>query len=271
MEVKIQTDDAVFFHDTLTVNKPYIARKPRNHDSLAFVTSGTLSYEKQGKITKIRQGEVAYIAKGSVDRSQAADGDAVSYLAVNFNFDPAFPGGKLPFQTVCSVRHPYRYEKLFRNALAEYNLRLPGSRMICSGILCQIIGLLCNDLSFDKVNDKTAKKMELALDYFNRNFSRSDLKISESASAAGMSEKHFRRLFSKLYQKNPHEFLRELRLNHAELLLLHTEKAISDIADLCGFSDVYSFSHCFKQHFGASPRQYRETQEGKEKTENAKT
>ena len=264
MEVKIPTDDAVFFSDTLTVGKPYIARKPRNHDSLAFVTDGTLAYETQGKIVKIRQGEVVYIAKGSVDKSQAADGDAVSYLAVNFNFAPACSGGKLPFQTACSVRHPYRYEKLFRNALAEYSLHLPGSQMICSGILCQIIGLLCNDLSFDRVNDKTAKKMELALDYFNRNFSRADLKISELAAVTDMSEKHFRRLFSELYQKKPHEFLRELRLNQAELLLLNTEKEISDIADLCGFSDVYSFSHCFKQHFGASPRQYREAQEGTE-------
>lgn len=54
-EVFIYTNDAVFFYDTLIYGKPYISSKPRNHDSLAFVTDGTLAYEKQGKIVHIKK------------------------------------------------------------------------------------------------------------------------------------------------------------------------------------------------------------------------
>ena len=50
------------------------------------------------------------------------------------------------------------------------------------------------------------------------------------------------------------------QLNKAELLILNTAKKISDIAFQCGFSDVYSFSHCFKRNFGVSPKAYREMQ-----------
>ncbi len=254
-------DDARFFCDTLTKDKPYRAFEPRNHESLAFVTNGTLGYTKDGKTVPIKEGQVAYIAKGSVDESGAYCCDAVSYMAVNFNFEKnaASLRGAFPFKTVCSAVNAYAYEKLFRKAVKEYSLHLPGSRLICGGLLCQIIGMLYNESSFDDINDKMAGKIAGALDYINRHYSRPDLRLSELAQNAGISEKHFRRLFSDIYQKTPHEFLREFRLNKAELLLLNTSKSISDIALGCGFSDVYSFSHCFKQNFGVPPKVYRET------------
>ncbi len=258
-EAMIYTDDAVFFCDTLTHDKPYISSKPRNHDSFAFITNGTLAYEKQGKLVMIKKGQIAYIAKGSIDKSSAYSRDFVSYIAVNFNFDEHTASThKLPFATVCSNRNAYQYEKLFQKAVNEYSLNLPGSKMVCCGILCQIIGMLYNDLAFDSINRKMANKIAAALDYINQNYSRSDLKISELAEITGISEKHFRRLFFDIYKKKPHEFLRDFRLNKAELMILNTSKQISDIAFQCGFSDVYSFSHCFKREFGVSPKVYRE-------------
>lgn len=258
-ETMVYTHDAVFFCDTLTYSTPYISNNPRNHDSLAFVTDGTLGYEKQGRTIQIKQGQIAYIAKGSIDKSSTYGCDAVSYIAVNFNFDasPASSRQNLPFGTVCSSKNAYRYEKLFREAVNEYSLGLPGSRTICNGILYQIIGQLYNDLVFDEITHKTVNKIEIALDYLNRNYSHSDLKISEVAKMAGMSEKHFRRVFYDVYKKKPHEFLKDIRLNNAEQLLLNTSKPISDIAIRCGFSDVYSFSHCFKRYFGISPKAYK--------------
>ncbi len=266
-ETMIYTHDAVFFCDTLTCGAPYISDKPRNHDSFAFVTDGTLGYEKQGKTVQIKKGQVAYIAKGSIDKSSAYGCGAVSYIAVSFNFDtsPASSTRNLPFDTVCSKKNAYRYEKLFREAVNEYATGLPGSQMICNGILYQIIGRLYNDLVFDEINYKMANKIEIALDYLNRNYSRSDLKIGKIAEMTGISEKHFRRIFYAIYKKKPHEFLRDVRLNKAELLLLNTSKPVSDIAFQCGFSDVYSFSHCFKQNYGVSPSNYRKDQTHTEK------
>ena len=258
----LHINDAVFFSDTLTAGKPYISFKPRDHDSFAFVTDGTLGYEKGGTFNQIKEGQVAYIAKNSTDKSSAYNCTSVSYIAVNFNFNEnnALPNPAFPFKTCCSGRNAYKYGKLFKEAVCEYNLNLQGSELICNGILYQIIGLLYNDFAFDNINCKMANKIEIVLDYLNQNFQRSDLKISEFAEWIGISEKHFRRLFFDVYNKKPHEFLRDFRLNKAELLILNTSKPISDIAIQCGFSDVYSFSHCFKRNFGVSPKAYRETQ-----------
>ena len=262
MSETINTDDAIFFYDTLTEGKPYISFEPRNHESLCFVTSGTLAYENEGETELIEEGQIGYIARGSKDKSSAYNCRDVSYIAVNFNFDRtnAVPKRSLDFETVCSKTASYKYEKLFVRALDEYNSRLPGSQMICSGILRQIIGMLHNDCAYGGLNPKTAARLKKSLDFLKQNYRNSDLKVRDLAAVADISEKHFRRLFFEIYDKSPHEFLRDFRLNAAERLLLNTPKQISDIALQCGFSDVYSFSHCFKKYIGVSPSEYRETQ-----------
>ncbi len=262
MTEKIKTDDAVFFYDTIAEEKPYIAFKPRNHESLCFVTNGTLAYEHLGKTELIKEGQVGYIARGSTDKSSAYNCPKVSYIAVDFNFDktnPA-PNSALLLETVCSKSASYKYEKLFKYALDEYTSKRIGSQMICGGILQQIIGMLYNDRAYSALNAQKANKLKKSIDFLKQNYQNPDLTVKELAETANISEKHFRRLFVEIYDKNPHEFLRDFRLNTAEPLLLNTSKQISDIAVQCGFSDVYSFSHCFKKHMGISPKKYRETQ-----------
>ena len=89
------------------------------------------------------------------------------------------------------------------------------------------------------------------------NAGNTELQIFELSSISQMSEKNFRRIFKALYGQTPYAFLQKYRIEKAEILLIHTDKSISEIALSCGFSDVYSFSHCFKRHFGISPQGYR--------------
>ena len=179
---------------------------------------------------------------------------------MNFSFERGNtqPAGLLPYKAVCSARTDYKYEKMFKKALNEYNSAAPGSQLICCGILREIIGELYNDYVFDNIDYSKLKKIKPAVDYLKENYHRSDLEICELAIISDLSVKQFRRIFADVYNKNPYEFLREYRLNKSEIMLLYTQKSISDIAVHCGFSDVYSFSHCFKGHFGISPKSYRE-------------
>ena len=101
------------------------------------------------------------------------------------------------------------------------------------------------------------KKTEKAIEFLKQNYSDPNLKVSDLAKSINLSEKHFRRLFLSIHKKNPYTYLQEFRISKAELLLLNTSKSISDIALQCGFSDIYSFSHCFKSQNGISPSEYR--------------
>lgn len=259
-DIHFPITDAVFFEDTLKAGHPYVSERPRDHESLFFVTKGTLLYEKDGKSEVISEGQVGYIARGSRDASGAYECEAVSYYAVNFCFDrsPSPAAGRLPFSTLASSgKLYYPYAALFKKATAESNLKGAGSEYLTNGILMQIIGYLFKESAIHKNDISKHKKVDRAVEYMISHSEDAELQISDLSPIAQMSEKSFRRIFKELYGKTPYEFLQKYRLEKAEILLVNTNRSISDIALSCGFSDVYGFSHCFKRHLGISPQGYR--------------
>ena len=117
--------------------------------------------------------------------------------------------------------------------------------------------MLYNEYILEDTNKKKLQQTEKAIEYLKNNYTDSSLTIKDLAESVYMSEKNFRRIFSEIYKKTPYKFLQDFRISKAEVLLLNTAKNISSIASECGFSDVYSFSHCFKNHIGVSPMEYR--------------
>jgi DNA-binding response OmpR family regulator len=68
---------------------------------------------------------------------------------------------------------------------------------------------------------------------------------------------------STLYRKiksltglSPSEFVRNIRLKHACIMLKNETGNVSDIAYAVGFNDPKYFSTCFKAEFGVTPREY---------------
>ena len=53
------------------------------------------------------------------------------------------------------------------------------------------------------------------------------------------------------------EYLKQMRIEHACRLLLHTDKKITEIAALVGYSDIKFFNGIFKQQLGMTPREFR--------------
>ena len=56
----------------------------------------------------------------------------------------------------------------------------------------------------------------------------------------------------------PLEYLTQIRIEQAKSYLINSNiYSISEIADMCGFSDQYYFSRVFKKTVGVSPRDYK--------------
>lgn len=254
--------DSVFFYDRIPDGTPYVSLRPRDHESLFVVTKGRMSYTDSvtGAERVIAEGEVGYIARGSLDTSAAYQCPYVAYIATNFCIDRehAIPERTLPFDTVCSSGIGHQYEALFVAALNEFESSSPGKCAVCNGLLLQIIGSLYSEQNTDVSILEKSKRIERSVKYLQENYFRPDFSCGRLAELSHMSEKQFRRLFFDVYGKNPYAYLQDYRLSKAEILLLNTPKSISVISQQCGFADVYSFSHCFKTHYGVSPKAFRD-------------
>jgi transcriptional regulator GlxA family with amidase domain len=56
---------------------------------------------------------------------------------------------------------------------------------------------------------------------------------------------------------SPHQYLADVRLNHAKILLTTTEQPVTDIAFACGYNSLEHFTTAYKRKFKTSPGQQR--------------
>ncbi len=72
-----------------------------------------------------------------------------------------------------------------------------------------------------------------------------------------VSNTHLSALFKKEVDLNLKEYIQEVRLRQARLMLNTTRLPIQEIATSCGFLDVNYFTRVFRKVHGISPRAYR--------------
>jgi AraC-like DNA-binding protein len=95
-----------------------------------------------------------------------------------------------------------------------------------------------------------------AVSYMENNFTE-DISAGQLAELSHYSERHFMRIFRKTYNASPLEYIIDLRINHACMLLKSTDMSISETAEKCGFDNVNYFSRLFKKRMGITPSGYR--------------
>lgn len=83
------------------------------------------------------------------------------------------------------------------------------------------------------------------------------LKISEIATAIGISRNYLTDLFKKELGMSPQNFLMNVRMEKAAQELAETNESVQNIGINVGYPDSLAFSKAFKQKYGMSPSAYR--------------
>ncbi|MGH7122031.1 MAG: helix-turn-helix domain-containing protein [Acetobacteraceae bacterium] len=80
---------------------------------------------------------------------------------------------------------------------------------------------------------------------------------ADIAGATRLSAAQTRRLFHRYLGVSPRQWLIRERIGRSQRLLLETDASVSEVAELCGFCDVFHFSREFSRRVGVSPRRWR--------------
>ena len=84
-----------------------------------------------------------------------------------------------------------------------------------------------------------------------------DWKVEELAYAAHVSPVQLNRIMSRLYNTTPIGMVRQLRMQRAIDLLIHTNYPLKLVAERLGYNTPFSFSKAFRKHTGESPGIFR--------------
>lgn len=84
-----------------------------------------------------------------------------------------------------------------------------------------------------------------------------DLSVKALAERAGLCPRHFRRLFKSTFNRNPSDYVEQLRLEEASRRLHRSRASIDAIASSVGYTSPDVFRRAFERWLGVSPRSYR--------------
>lgn len=99
------------------------------------------------------------------------------------------------------------------------------------------------------------ERMKRVLEFMLANF-RSDIRIDQIASVAGMAPAAFCRYFKNRTRKTFVDYLNELRIGYARKLLVTVDLSVGQIGLECGFASNSHFHRLFKAHTGVTPFRY---------------
>ena len=136
---------------------------------------------------------------------------------------------------------------------------LPNNRELITHMIERIF---VEQYLFGKVKKTTLKRFSDevtdTIHYMNRNLDKK-LDVDELAARVFLSHSGLIWKFKKELNTTPLHYLNLLRLRYAKQLLLTHPYSITQISEMCGFSNPFYFTNLFRKHEGMSPSAFRRT------------
>ena len=105
---------------------------------------------------------------------------------------------------------------------------------------------------FAPVDPVVARAQLWIRDHFTRRF-----RIADLADELGLSHQGLIRRFAAAGIENPRQFVQSTRVDAAASMFIETNRSVTEIAQLVGYTDVPSFRRIFQEAKGSAPSAYR--------------
>lgn len=104
--------------------------------------------------------------------------------------------------------------------------------------------------------EKKLEKLLCVLEFIRNNYTY-EISLETLAEMTHVSVSHFCRMFKSVTGETPVEYMNKIRLNKSCELLMTSDRKITEIALLSGFSNSAYFCRTFKKQFMVTPSEYR--------------
>jgi len=230
---------------------------PRRDDAFLLTLSGSCRFTlHDGRCFTAQPGELMYLARGT-DYALEILTDSYHYIPCTFLFDTREPCQSL----LIHPREPAVLEGLFRKLAKTYEVTGPGQKQLCIALLYRICAYILQNEAGQYLPGSSAQKLEAARTYIQSHITDQNLHVALLLENAGMSEVHFRKLFSRQYQLTPSAYIRHQRVRYAAGLMAEKELRLEEVAEQSGFSSLAHMCKVFKAITGTTPGAYRTNQQ----------
>lgn len=219
------------------------------YELIFFISGEEITYFNGAKIHS-RENSIRYLPKGTenIEYTVNAFSDGT---CIDIYFDTPDP---MPLFAI-GIQNIPELKNLFTKIYNLWSSKKPGYYTDCMITFYEIINIIKKHNKKYFSGNQT-EKLKLAYDYMLENYKKPHFDYEKLCEKTGLSYSYFKELFISKYGMPPVKYLTQLRIEYAKELLITEKYSIGEIAEKCGFDNVYYFSTVFKKHTGVSPLKY---------------
>lgn len=218
----------------------------RTHYLLHYVISGTGTYSVGGNVYPLSEGQAFLIKPGEVTLYKADVKNPWCYVWVALRTElEEFKS--LPYvienRELSAIMQRYSHvERIYK--LNDFH----AAALTWSVAAC----LAEPKYNTENTTDYTNRAISIIEQHYTGNIT-----VQGIADTLNIDRSYFSNLFKKDTGLSPQQYLIAHRLRQSLELLREDRYTISVVAASVGFSDLFTFSRCFKKHYGVPPTEYK--------------
>lgn len=154
---------------------------------------------------------------------------------------------------VIKPKQSEKIKTLFKRIFAIWVAKDDGYYFECISMLYKIFAELEKK---NYIPESQYNAIKPAIEYIEKHFLDKKITAENLTSCCTISYPYIKKLFVKKFGMSPIKYSIQLKINYACDLLKSEQFTVSEIAENCGYDNVYFFSRQFKNYTGITPSQY---------------
>jgi len=229
-----------------------------NDYNIIFIIKGNASYKINGTAHEIQTGDLICLREGDLVEAAANSQSLMQHYDVSFRQKyqnsrmSAEGGGGVLFPPVYNIGLRQDIIDLFRELTVSWNERHSGYLMKCQALLMLILNRLAEIIVYDVDSASGDYRINRIIRYISIHYAEK-LTVEKLASRIHLDPDYFGQIFKKRTGKTIHQYITQIRVQNAELLLQSGRYKVHEAAERCGFSDIFHFYKKFRSLRGFAP------------------
>ena len=218
-------------------------------NELILHLSGKSTVYFNNKEFKTTENHLRFLPKGKCDKYIVKKEEFGECIDVFFDTD--IPVSQEAF--VINIKNNIRFGNLFKKLFSVWVAKHNGYYFECLSLINKIFSEMQKS---NYIPENQYNQIKPAIDYIENHFLTEKISVVYLANICNISESYLKKLFIKKFGIPPTKYIIQLKINYACDLLQSGLYNITQISEMCGYSDVYFFSHQFKEYIGISPTEF---------------
>jgi len=279
LPIKVPDDFPVFVSDIARQgDRPITYLHSHDHPELGLCLKGSGIFVVDSKVLRFSEGDAIFISPKEMHLAQSTPGTVSEWIWIYFNSEKLLlqtfkshelsGTGRLSGENFSNIPDRKKFP-LLQQYLGEFIRTCKEKKKFwkekAASFLCLIIADFHNSMKKSKSQEAESRfspdpdsmtRLQKAISYMTTHY-RQKLSLRQLCKICGISNTHFKRLFSKVFKCSPIAFLNKIRIASACADLEYNSKPINTIALESGYDSLSSFNRQFKKLMDMPPREWR--------------